>query len=318
MKFQLYINAVNHHVKIITEGQQSGADFVLLAERDPEEEIQFTSDCAYYNPLLKRIDALQLFLVNGTGDLMGYHSGRPPGSLNKAERKILWRGWFKLIPRNLSALDVPPLIFAQMQRFPKMKGVISQAIRTQMGLRVPDELEAPDIDAWMAWIMAQRMAITPVIKSCFEQLRTSPSFLVFPVPVKTFFLTGVEPEPQFEIRVRRCEIRTVKQLQRQLFESYEHRLTVPKSLLDAGNDALLAHAKKEWGDDWDQIQQYSTGSDLIQADKAESIETGLIIFVKGPNDSSFQFWSDPAGRPDSIHDLFAKVIEEQEHNARVR
>jgi hypothetical protein len=316
MKFQLYINPINHYIQIVTEEQRTAPDYALIAERDPAEEILFEWDCAYYNPLLKKNDASQLFLVNGNSELLGYNSGKAPGSLTKAERKQLWRGWFKLAPRGLSAYDVPPAIFAQLSRIPKMKGVISQALRGGMGLRVPEELECKNSDDWMAWITAQRMAVTPTIKSCFEQLKTNPHFLIFPEAVKTFLLTGIEPEPQVQIRMRYCEIRTIRQVARELFESYEHNMTVPKSLLDLGSEAILALAKEKWGEGWDKVQDYPTGSDVIEVPEETGIEGGMIIFAKAAGQLEYRLLSPPSNIPNSIHDIFAKVIEEQEHARR--
>jgi hypothetical protein len=317
MKFQLYINPRNQHIQIVTENQRtSSTDFVLIAERDPAQEILFEWDCAYYNPLLKKNDATQLFLVNGNLELIGYNSGKAPGSLTKAERKQLWRGWFKLAPRALSAYDIPSVVLVQLEKIPQMKGVISQALRSGMGLRVPEELEAKTSNDWIAWIMAQRMAVTPTIKSCFEQLKVNSHFLIFPEAVKTFILTGIEPEPLVQIRMRYCEIRTLRQVTRQLFESYEHNMEVPKSLLDLGSDALLTHAKEKWGKDWYKVQDYPTGSDVIQVPEEAKVEGGMIIFAKAANQLEYQLLSPLTNLPSSIHDIFAKIIEEQEHATR--
>jgi hypothetical protein len=314
MKFQLYINPINRHIQIVTEDQRTAPDFVLIAERDPTQEILFEWDCAYYNPLLKKNDATQLFLVNGNSELIGYNSGKAPGSLTKAERKRLWRGWFKLSPRTLSTYDVPPAIFAQLAKIPKMKGVISQALRGGMGLRVPEELECKTSDDWLAWITAQRMAVTPTIKSCFEQLKAHSYFLIFPEAIKTFLLTGVEPEPQVHVRMRYCEMRIVRQVERQLFESYERNMDVPKSILDLGNEALLTYAKEKWGEDWNKVQDYPTGSDVVIDDgRPPFVEGGMIIFAKAANQSEYRLLSPPTNLPSSVHDIFAKVIQEQEH-----
>jgi hypothetical protein len=312
MKFQLHINPINHFLQIVTEGTQVAPDFIMIAERDPAQEILFEWDCAYYNPLLKKNDASQLFLVNGNLELIGYNSGKAPGSLTKAERKQLWRGWFKLPPRALSAYDVPPPIFAQVSKIPQMKGVISQALRSGVGLRVPEELEVKTSDDWMNWITAQRMAVTPTIKRCFEQLKTNSHFLIFSEAVKTFLLTGVEPEPQIKIRMRYCEIRTVRQVMRELFESYEHNMEVPKSLLDLGSDAILALAKEKWGEGWDRVQDYPTGSDVVQEAQEIQVEGGMIIFAKADNQPEYRLLSPPSNLPSSVHDIFAKVIQEQE------
>jgi hypothetical protein len=313
MKFQLYINPHNQHIQIVTENQQTAPDYALIAERDPAQEILFEWNCAYYNPLLKKNDASQLFLVNGKGELIGYNSGKAPGSLTKAERKQLWRGWFKLNPRTLSAYDIPPAVLTQLSKIPKMKGVISQALRGGMGLRVPEELEAKTSDEWMAWITAQQMAVTPTIKSCFEQLKANSHFLIFPEAVKTFLLTGVEPEPQVHVRMRVLEIRTIKQVTRQLFESYERNMTVPKSILDLGSEALLAYAKEKWGEGWDKVQEYPTGSDVVQGPEETGVEGGTIIFAKDTNQPEYRLLSPSTNLPSSIHDIFAKIIEEQEH-----
>jgi hypothetical protein len=314
MKFQLHINPLNHHVQIITEAEQTATpDFALIAERDPDQEIVFEQGCAYYNPLLKKNDAVQLFLVNGNRELIGYNSGKAPGSLTKVERKALWRGWFKLPPRGLSAYDIPSAIFAQLSQIPKMKGVISQALRGGMGLRVPEELEAKTSDDWMAWIMAQQMAVTPTIKTCFEHLKTHPHLLIFSERVKTFLLTGIEPEPQVQIRMRYCEIRTTKQVTRELFESYEHRLEVPKSILDSGTEAILAHANEKWGPGWDRVQDYPTGHDVLPAQEETQVEGGMIMLARGAGEREYRLLGPPVNLPSSIHDIFAKVIEEQEH-----
>jgi hypothetical protein len=318
VKFQLYLNPLTYHLQIISEGQRiQSAESVLLAERDPDQEMIFSSDCAFYNPLLKRYDALQLFLVNGEQALIGYHSGKAPIAFSsKAERAQISRGWFKIAPRNLNASDVPVDVYQQLESIPRMKGVLSQALRSRMGLRVPEELEARDFAAWIAWISAQRLAVTPTIRRCFEALKMHPEFLIFPEATKIFLSTGVEPEPLFDVRMRYCEIKTTKQILKQLFESYEHQMKVPRSLVEAGDvTELLARAVERFGENLDQLETYPTGLDTIDSNEEPLIEKGWVILARGPDDQQYRLLSSLSNPPDSIHDLFAKVIEEQEQNA---
>lgn len=325
MKFQLYLKARTNHLWIIAEGQRMVlSDYLLLSERDPDQEIQFQEGYAYYNPLLKRTDASQLFLVNGAAELIGYLSGKAPGPLSKADQRAAQRGWFQLIPRNLSESDIPPNILQQLRANPKMKGVISQALRTGMGLRVPEELEISDYADWMSWITSHRMAVTPLVKNCFRSLKTDSGYLIFPQETRTFLLTGTQPESQIQVRIRRCEIKIKKQFTRQLFESLEQKLVLPKSVVDAGYESILARAKESLTEGWDEIvDDYPTGTDLVIDDSPsaeEVIETGLIILVKAPDDVGYRLLtgSPEFNRPGSIYDIFAKVIEQEEYNDRAQ
>lgn len=319
MKFYLYINPDSKYLQVVAEGQHAVIEgsSVLVAERDPDEAMLFERDCAYYNPLLKRNDALQLFLVDGENKLIGYNSGRPPGSMTKAEHKACQRGWFKFSPRPLSPAEVPTDILIQLKAIPKMKGVLSQALRTRLGLRVPEELEAVTFNDWISWLGAQRMAVPPSVRASFELLKDNAGLLRLPEETKSHLLTGQAPEPKFDVRMRYCEIRTSRRVTRGLYESYEHTLSVPKSVLEDGKEALLSLAQEKFGSNWALIQDYPTGIDIDSDEPETSTERALVVFVRASGDAHYQLWAGPKeDLPNSIHDIFAKVIGEQENNAK--
>jgi hypothetical protein len=299
MKLALYLDNYNYYLHVMKKIEPDNGNYILVSERDPDEPIEFKTDCFYFNPLLRKGET-HLYSLDAQGELTSIYSGKPIKT--KAAET---RAWFTLYPINLRISDIHPDVSRLITRSPKLTGVIAQVARATMNLRIPSDLGLSSKDAWVKWICDQKQILTPTLKNAFGLLHNSIATLTFAEGLKTYLETGKEPEPIVEIKIRWCEIREVKSIKRQLYESPNWSLRINPKLLE-NQEELLAYAGSEFGSHWDQVEEYKTGEDIIEEDiKNTSTKVPLIFVKEGPN---WRLLSPPVNGPTSIHDMFNEAI----------
>jgi hypothetical protein len=316
-KFKLYLDIESRNLSItLIDIPQP---WRLLSERDPEVPIEFTPGHAYFNPLLKKRDATQLFLAQlylNSVELIGVNSGKPPvKGQTKVENTQMQRGWFELPPQLLTWGEIPNALQNRIYQIPKMIPVLSQLLRTQLGLKVPAGTKFETGDQWRDWICTQRLVFTPAIKQAFERINLYPDRLGFPPRIKAMMQTGVEPAPVFKVRIRWCELKEQKLIQRKLYESSEWEIEATKEQLDAGPEAILALAEEVYGKSWNTVSSYPTGEDELKT--TETITTsGPIIHVQPENEANTLWKKFPEPLPLSAYSILTNEIDEQENPIR--
>lgn len=282
---------------------------IFLAKRDPDIPIDFKPGKTYFNPLLKKRDALALYLGP---EPVSMYSGKPPGRFaSKAENARADRGWFELEPQLLEWEDIPSSIREKIYQIPKLTGVLSQLLRSALGLRVPPETQFESGEAWQAWVCAQKMLVKPIVKASFNQLIVQPDRLFFPDKFKKAMLTGVLPEPVIRARVRWCSLKECTTVHRNLFESEEYEITVTKADLNAGITRILAMAESQFGPDWKQFFAGPTGRDTVASSETE-LQSGPLVHIRIEDESDYQLWHKFADAPVSVQSVLNQVINDED------
>jgi hypothetical protein len=278
MKLRLYLN--HGFFTILPEKQTPGDGLVLVAERDPDTPIEFKPGLAYFNPLLQGKEGLQVFLANAE-NLIGYRSGKPPTRRSKTVSEQQTRGWFELPRENIHyPEDLDSELRSMIERSPALTGVIAQKLRSNLGLAVPHDLKVTTTDQWISWLQGQSVPLRPSLRQAFNALYTLPGNLTFSEVNRIYMLTGVEPEPQWQVLIRWVELKQVRSVSQQLFESPEWKLAVPETVLMQGSEVVLAYANQHLVKHWATVDSYPTGENRMDDATTQTILTGPIIYFR--------------------------------------
>jgi hypothetical protein len=269
----------------------------LIAERDPDVPIEFKPGLAYFNPLLQGKEGLQVYLANAE-NLIGYRSGKPPAKRSKAMHEQQARGWFELPRENIRYLsDLDSELRSMIERSPGLAGVIAQKLRSNLGLAVPHDLKVTTTADWIRWLEGQSMSLRPSLKQSFNTLYNAPGngkeFLTFSEANRIYMLTGIEPEPNWQILIRWVELRQVKSINQQLFESPEWKLSVPETVIRQGEQAVLEYANQHLTKTWSTLDSYPTGENRSDEVSTRTISTGPIIYYRPEYSDKYGLFAAP-------------------------
>lgn len=309
--FNLYLNGAV--MGILPETVSLDPKYQILSSRDPDQPIEFKIGYVYFNPLLKNKEGFQAYLMTPAG-LMGYQSGKPPVRLSKAETAQLSRGWFELPRAKLTPKDLHPQLIYLIDRTPTLVGVIAQSMRAQLGLHIPDDLKVTNANEWYAWLTTQEVPCPPSLRRILTALYINPHNLVFSRETREFMLTGIKPEPAYLVRLRWAEIKEIKIVTQQLYESMEWEITVPESIIKEGSAAVLNFADKQLGPEWHKLEKYPTGENKKETSEPETVSSAPLIFYRPEHSDQYALYARSAepwtGAP-SVIDLLSEATKKQ-------
>lgn len=286
MIFHLYHNPSGHFLLILPETRKAESQFRLLSSRDPTQPMEFKMGWTYFNPLLSGKDGYQVFLQTPEG-LRGYQTNRPPPRTSKAEALTLARGWFELPRENLTEGDLSTALAQLIYRTPNLVGIIAQQLRTQLGLALPEQINFSTSQEWVDWFRAQQLPLRPALRQFFQGLYVNNNSLIFTPEHRHFLLTGTPPEPVATVKLRWlkvCEVTTVAQ---KLYESMEWEMSIPETVFKAGEAAILAYAREQFGTNWAVLEKEATGETIKQQSVSETVFDGPLIFYRSENKDNF-------------------------------
>lgn len=282
---------------------------ILVSQRDPDQPMVFKQGGVYFNPLFKKGGALHPYVVNGDGALVSVFNGRAPRKILRAQRAQYDRGWFELPPRALDKDDIHPDLQSLLRHQPKLLGAITQVALSKMGMRIPAGLSIDNYDDWLTWFTSQRTPMPPRIKTVLYLLQNRPSALVFSEFDYHRLFTGQEPEKTYSVRLRWYRQETVKIVRKQLLESGEWQLEVPQSVLDGGQDALIAFANQKYGENWKTLMTEFTGvTDLDVESVPDDVVEGPLIWVRENGSQKFGLLNARPTEGPTINDLFQMAL----------
>jgi hypothetical protein len=313
MIWNLYIDTYRSTV-VVSQRQATGEHYLLISVRDPDVPLEFKPGGYYFNPLLKDGGSLHPYIVNGEGNLSSIWTGKAPKKATREKAAMLERGWFELPPRQITLADIHPDLTALISNQPKLYGAISQVARSTMNLKIPEGMNIVNYEGWLAWIAAQRMALPLRLKVVFQVLQTRAQALVFSDKDKHQLMTGEEPEPIVQVRVRWYNYEVIKVLRKRVIEGVEWDLEVPLSVLKEGEAAVVTAADRKFGTAWRNVEGVlpSGVTDQVTTEEPQEKIEGPLIWFRPENSADTPYT--PFGekfvgdRPTSINDLFQIAI----------
>jgi hypothetical protein len=297
--FKLTLSLYDHHFAVLLEPEKTADETIILSTIDLDKPAELETDHLYFNPLLK---VPQLCRVNSDRQFINFYTG----NVVKASKQFGY-GWFPIAPVFLKQADISTELGRLIIRSPKLTGIIAQVARQTMGIRVPADLTLDSKEAWIAWICAQKVPLSPSAKAAFNTLRAGTTRLLMTDHVKAWLLSGQEPEPVYDVRIRWCTLRNYRVVKRRLFESFEWDMVATKKLLEGGKEALLAQGATQFGDGWDKSADYATGEDVIELETEDPIVQFPIIHIRPPG-GTWKLLEEVPSKPVSVTDLFNQAI----------